>query len=1195
MRLTFLNYISVGFVSVFEIFATNTHVYKPNYGTYHLFYNKLTMRKSLLFSVALGVVLSADFKTVKADGYFNSSAATSYLSSKTLQSTVQGTVNGADGPLAGITVSVVGTSISTMTDANGKYTISAPISSVLRFSSIGYKSKDVTVSSNTVNIRLDVDDSSLESVVVVGYGQQKKAHLTGAVTSVDVNKTFGNRPIPDVGRGLQGAVPGLSVVIPSGEVGSDPIMKIRGQVGSIRGSSTPLILVDNVEIPSINMINPNDIESISVLKDAASSSIYGSKAAFGVILITTKKGANTESANVTYSNNFIWQSPFNDIDVAGVDGLEYSLDAHENMKQAGPAGGFWRIDRTSLEKIKEWQQKYAGVVGDNDPVLYGRDWTWDGTQKFGYRIYDPVKAMIKDNAFSHIHNLGLNGRSGNTSYNLSIGYLGQNGMMKPAQHDDFKRYTPSLTLNTKVNDYVTLRGGVRYADATKRSPNSLSVDGFTSDPWLYLYRWSRLFPIGVKENGQDIIDPEFSARSSHDKINAKRFLNLNFGTTVNITKNWDVQGDYAFQTENNAETSSLPYIQGKTHWYGVNNLNDADGNRIYVDENGQQVTTGGMPAFEFPMTDHTLKTNTNYYQFGLKSKRHTFNAVTNYNLDLGDHQMKFLLGTNIVAYNWTSHYANRTNLINNDNPQFNFATGIQESGGGANWDSQAGFFGRINYVYKDKYLFETSLRRDGTSKFPPHLRWRWYPSVSGGWVISNESFMEALNPVLSFAKLRASWGSIGDQSVPNSIYVPTMTIGQNSWVSTAGQQFYQMGTPASVSRNITWQDIEHLNIGADFRLFNNKLGLTAEWYQRSTKNMIVGGKTLPATYGTSAPEGNFGNLRTRGWEVAVDFNHQFDNGLKLSANANIADAITIITKGADWNTPWENRSLSTVYSTGRRYGDVYGFVTDRLFQAEDFVYDDNGAFVQTNIIYNGTSKRTNMLAGDNPVYQTYFEDGNQTLLISPGDVKFKDVNGDGYIDAGKSTNGDPGDRVVIGNITPRYEFGFRLGAEYKGFDLSVFLQGVGQRKIWGSGQLAIPGFFAKEGAMPQAIAGDYWKADRTDAFYPRAWNLGGANEGYVMRAQSKYMLDMSYLKIKNITFGYNVAPSVLSRIKLSSARIYVSLENYFTFDKLRGLPIDPEAISGESMLKTGGGYNLGRTGTSNPSFKSASVGLQIGF
>src|SRR5690606_22396656 len=274
--------------------------------------------------------------------------------------------------------------------------------------------------------------------------------------------------------------------------------------------------------------------------------------------------------------------------------------------------------------------------------------------------------------------------------------------------------------------------------------------------------------------------------------------------------------------------------------------------------------------------------------------------------------------------------------------------------------------------------------------------------------------------------------------------------------------------------------------------FFNKLGVTFEWFQRYTKDMIVPGEVPPATFGQSAaPEGNYGNLRTRGWEIALDYSHRFDNGLRLSANANLADAITVITKGADWATPWENRLVNSTYSTGRRYGDIYGYVTDRLYQKEDFLYDAAGNHQKVTIVHEGVSKVTNQLAGDNPVYQTFFEDGNGIMVMSPGDVKFVDVNGDGYITNGDNTNGNPGDRVVIGNSTPRYEYGFRLGADWKGFDLSVFLQGVGKREIWGSGQLAIPGYHVKDGAMPQAIAEDFWKADRTDAFYPRAWNLGG--------------------------------------------------------------------------------------------------------
>lgn len=1154
------------------------------------------MKQTLLITLIVGLVFGPLFMPdVKAVAPTLNEAQ---------QNTVRGIVRGPDGPLVGVTVTLVGTTTATSTDINGRFQINAENGSTLRFTSVGLRTQEIRVTSNDLTVTMSEDQSALEEIVInVGYGSQRQTHLTGAVSSVNAQEVMGSRPIPDFARGLQGTMPGLSIQVPAGgELGSNPLIRIRGQVGSIQGGSSPLILVDNVEIPNIQFVNPSDIEDVVVLKDA-SAAIYGSKAAFGVILITTKTGAGAERTNVNYSNNFVFQTPFKSIDIAGIDGLQYTLDAHENMNASDAAGGFWRVSRESLERSKEWQEKYGGIIGNDDPVVYGRDWYWDGVQKFGVRVYDPVAVMINDYGFSQIHNLGMSGRSGNTNYNLSVGYLGQEGMMKPAKHDDFRRFTPTLSLSTKINDNFTLRGGARYAEGKKRTPQSLNGDGFVADPWLYMYRWSRLFPIGVQELGQDIIDPAFSAQMSNDAITNQRYANLNLGTTVNLDSNWDLNVDYAYSLQNNLNTSSVPFVQGRSHWYGVEAWRDENGQQVYVDADGNPLydefgypdMVNGTQGWRFPLADHTTKSNSHFYQNSFKSARHTFNAFTTYDLLVGNgHDFRFMAGTNIVAYEYESHWSRRYNLINNENPQFNFATGTQEVGGGTNWDSQAGFFGRLNYAFQDKYLLEANLRYDGTSKFPSHLKWRYFPSVSAGWVISNENFMESLNPVLSFAKLRGSWGSIGDQSVSNSLYIATMGIAQSNWLSGAGDPFMYLGTPGSISADITWQDIEHLNVGTDLRFFNNRLGVVGEWYQRYTRNMIIPGEVKPATYGTSAPQGNFGHLRTRGWEVNVDFSHRFANDFNLRIDANLSDAVTYTTKGADWNTAWEDRSLGTTFSTGRRYGDVYGYVTDRLFQKDDFLYDENGNFLRTVIIYEGSAKTTNVMAGPNPVYQTQFEDGGPNLQIKPGDVKFVDVNGDGYITPGKNTNGDPGDRVVIGNVTPRYQYGVRLAGDFKGFDLAVFFQGVGKRSMWGNGQLAIPGYFAKEGAMPQAIASDYWREDRTDAFYPRAWNMNGANEGFTMRAQSKYMLDMSYLKIKNITFGYSLPNTWINRAKLSDVRLYVSLENYFTFDNLRGLPIDPEAISGHSMLLGNGNYNLGRTGTSNPAFKSASFGLQIG-
>ncbi|HUN03760.1 MAG TPA: carboxypeptidase-like regulatory domain-containing protein, partial [Niabella sp.] len=354
-------------------------------------------------------------------------------------SAITGTVLSDDGtPLSGVTIAVKGKPQATTTNNNGVFTIIVSIGESLEVSYVGYQPQTFIINNfNSLQITLSksAEKSQLDEVVVVGYGTQRKSNVTGAVTSVDIDKTLGSRPIADVGRGLQGAVPGLSVRVPSGEVGSDPLIRIRGFVGSIAGSSLPLILVNNVEIPSIQMINPNDIEEITILKDASATSIYGAKAAFGVILITTKKGSKVQGNKLSYSGNFSWQDPAKKLEIAGIDGLQYTLDAHKNMKASGPAGGFWRISEESLQKAREWDAKYGSTVGKFDPVVYNRDWYWDGTDKYGIRIYDPIDAMVKKNAFTQNHNLSLNGKSGNTMYNVGLGYLNQQGMMKPAAHD----------------------------------------------------------------------------------------------------------------------------------------------------------------------------------------------------------------------------------------------------------------------------------------------------------------------------------------------------------------------------------------------------------------------------------------------------------------------------------------------------------------------------------------------------------------------------------------------------------------------------------------------------------------------------------------------------------------------------------------------------------------------------------------
>ncbi|WP_185153948.1 SusC/RagA family TonB-linked outer membrane protein [Dysgonomonas sp. ZJ279] len=1144
-----------------------------------------TLPKKVLCVFAFGLICS-----FIGSGY---ASAKPHLNSNVMEQqqakvTVQGKIIDEKGEaLIGVSVVARGTTQGTITDIDGKYTINTTPDATLVFSYVGFHPQSIAVGSRkTIDIVMKEDSQLMQEVVVVGFGVQKKENLTGAVTSVDVGKTLDSRPIPDVGRGLQGAVPGLSVTIPNGEVGSDPVMKIRGQVGSLTGGSAPLILVDNVEIPSIQMINANDIASISVLKDAASTSIYGAKGAFGVILITTKQGAKEESVVVEYSNNISWQKTSKNINMGGIDAVEYSVLAAERIGNT-KSGAFWLADRTSFERSKQWIEKYSGKVGANDPMVYGRDWYMDGASKMGVRLYDSYDYMIEEWTPAQAHNLSLNGKSGSVSYNIGLGYLNQSGMMKPADKDDFTRYNATIRLSSKINKYVTVRGGVLYSDRRKRYP--YATNSTTADAWYYVYRWGPLSPFGT-ENGDPIRSAAFELENSNTAEQSYGYTNINIGATITLSKDWTLDADYTFANQDMSWNKPGTRFTARNSWGGAVARNDENGNRIYVNNEGNIVPEGSadaMPAYELPYVTYTGRgANPDHiYREAENYRQSTSNVFTTYNLKLNDdHNFKFMAGLNWVKSKNVSNWSQKTDLFDITNPQFTLANGTQTAGGKTLWESQLGYFGRINYMLMGKYLLEGNLRYDGSSKFPNDLKWRWFPSFSAGWIVTNESFMEELNPTLSFLKLRGSWGSIGDQSVPNNLYVPLMN-SFTSWASPAYQwinganKVQGYSTPLAADANITWQDIENLNLGFDLRLFKDKLGITYDWYQRTTKSMITQGIDLPYTFGGPVPRGNYGELRTRGWEIAVDFNHRFSNGIGINFLATLSDATSMITDYPDEAT----KNVKDYYANykGKRWGDIYGYRTDRLYQESDF----------NRVTVDG--KEVWQLKEGNP-NQVYLQNSSN-FVFGPGDVKFVDLNGDGKIDDGSGVVGDSGDLEVIGNTTPRYEYGFRLGADYKGIDFSIFFQGVGKRQIWGNGLLAIPGYNAGDGAMPQTIAGDFWKEDRTDAFYPRPYNMAASAINLNnMQVQSRYLLDMAYLRIKNITVGYTLSPELIKKAYLRNARIYMSIENFFTFDNLRGLPIDPEVVSGFSMFNESN-YNSGRTGVGTPMFKSLSFGVQLTF
>lgn len=1119
------------------------------------------------------------------------------------EKTVKGTVTSADTktPLSGVNVSVKNTTTATQTDAAGNFEISARPGQTLQLSFVGFALQEIMVGQgNTISASLSQQTETLSDVVVVGYGTQKKANLTGAISTIDVKKTLGGRPIADVGRGLQGAASGLSVTIPSGEVGSDPIIKIRGQIGSINGGSAPLILLDNVEIPSIQVVNPNDIASITVLKDAASASIYGSKASFGVILITTKKGSGTGKPQITYSNNFSRQNVWKDLKMADVNGLKYTVMAAERIGTTTPTGAFYLVDRASYEKAVAWKEKYGNTIGSDDPTVFGRDWyVQPGTStKMGVRTYDPYDYMVKEWAPTQQHDLSVGLTSGKTSYNLGLGLLDQSGMLKPAKSDKFTRHNVSLKISSEINKYLTIRGGALYSRRNKEY--AYATNSTTADPWYYLYRWSSLYPLGNDENGDIIRSPQSEVAAANTANILQNYSNYSLGTTVNITNNWKVDFDYTYSNQEEISKRPGTRFTARNSWVAPKVRVNANGDTLYVNNAGQAVPKtdpGAIPAFDLSLDAYTaLGSNPDHFaRTAINFFSHTINAFTTYNLNLkDDHAFKFLLGVNRVTATTEWETAQITNLIDIINPQFDFGTGTQTASGGKSWESQLGYFGRVNYAFQNKYLVEGNLRYDGSSKFPSSLRWRWYPSVSAGWVASEENFMAWTKPVINTLKFRASWGSIGDQSVPPGLYISDLPNGQSNWIGANGSRVFYVGSPDAVDASIQWQDVESKNIGVDIGLLKNKVNISFDLFERNTNNMIVPQEGIPLTFGIGAPLGNYGSLQTRGWELTVDFNHRFNNGLGINLRGNISDAKSILSS-------YGSGTQVTGNYNGKDIGEIWGYRTDRLYQMEDFELDASGKPILITLtaaesaLYAGKQayKLKAGADGKTPVYQAYLQN-SANFKFGPGDVKFKDLNGDGEINNGKGTLADHGDLEMIGNSNPRYEYGFRLGADYKGFDISAFFQGVGSRKIWGNGMLAIAGYNSADGAMPEAIAGDFWTPDNTGAFYPAAYNNGGSNNANNMQMQDRYLLNMAYLRLKNLTLGYSLPQSVIKKAWASSCRVYVGFENFITWDHLGDLPIDPETINGYSMWNTSN-YNSGRTAMGVPAFKSVSFGIQLNF
>lgn len=1024
------------------------------------------------------------------------------------QREVTGQVLDEDGmPIPGASVFVKDSSNGTTTDFDGEYSLTiAEEDPILVFSYLGFETLEIRLGDRTtLNVTLGADVEDLDEVVVVGYGVQKRANLTGAVSTVDT-EMLEARPITDVANGLQGTTPGLTITNPSGQIGAQAEIKLRGSVGTLGtgGGAQPLILVDNVEVPNLNFVNPQDIEDISVLKDAASTSIYGARAAWGVVLITTKKGARGTEPSVSYSNNFAWSTPTESPEiVSAAEGVEMGLAALRRRLPDYPYIGVvgMRMDDESIIRMREWEELY----GDQDlgpEMVPGRDFEIRDGGLYFYRPWDAREMFVREWTPQEKHDLSLSGGSENTNYYLGLGYLGQEGALK-VNPDQYDRYNVNLSLSSNVTDWFEARANVQYSNTFQTEPYAA---GSTYDPWYYVTRWPAVYPYGTYE-GHPFRNQisEVEQGTMTEKTNTMARLNL--GTTLTPLEGLAIDFDFTHDK-----------VNGNTHRVGG----------VYSAYNFWSPPTGGWNSPED--LEYAPYSSATYDQVQYNSSwshRNTAKAFATYNEDLGDdHSFKLILGGDMTEYEYWSHSSQRRELMDPSMGELSLATGDQYVGGDRNHWATLGTFARINYSFQEKFLLELNGRYDGSSRLSADDQWAFFPSASAGYIVTKESFMDFARPTLSFLKIRASYGSIGNQNTRlNNIY-RTMSSYNSGWLIN-GTSTPTTGTPGALPSGLTWETVTTLDIGMDARFFDNRLGLTFDWYERTVSDMHTAGVTLPSSFGTGSPTRNFGELTTTGWELGLDFKHSFSNGLNINATASVTDYEEKITKFA--NT---TKSINSYYE-GKVLGEIWGYETDRFFTEDDF--NEDGSYAE------GVPS------------QELYE--NSWFEYGPGDVKYKDLNGDGEITYGSNTVDDHGDLKRIGNSTPSYIYNFTIGADFKGFDFKVFMQGVGQRDMWANGPVVIPGYRYHEAWFSHHL--DYWTPENPDAFYPRLTDQSQSNQIRNFMPQTKYLLDMAYLRMKNVTLGYTLPENISDNFGLDRFRIYVSGENLFEFTNL-DIPVDPE-------------------------------------
>lgn len=998
-------------------------------------------------------------------------------------STIRGKVIDTNGdPVIGANIVEKGTTNGTTTDVEGNFSINAKSGSTLVITFIGYVREEVKANAGRrMEIILQEDSETLEEVVVVGYGTMKKADLTGSVATVG-SEVIEDRPLTNLGAGLQGAIANLNITSSSGAPGTGSSFNIRGTTNLSGGG--PLVLVDGIEMDP-NLINPQDVKDVTVLKDAASASIYGARAAFGVILITTKTGFVSQKPVVSLSANYSINVPT--VHANYMNSMEYTQWMNDANTTSNGSNYF---DDITMEHVRNY---YNDPV-NNLPVFHHPD---DAASKYRYcGNTDWYEALNKKSYPMQQYNISVQGGSETAKYMTSAGMFQQDGISKWTD-EDYKRFNVLQHVNYKVNNWlqVGLRATLSMVKMNtgpqnKYGSNSLgaTIPG-DSRPLMPVYHPDGHFAgycgDGYFTNQAAWLSQGGSAEMRNNNMYATAFAKLNPFEGLEI--NFDYTYNYYNYSFKNHVREYIDY--------------DADGNQGSI----------------FP---HTSPNQVSYNK--RESQYDVFNAYATYKKKINKvHALEGMIGFNQENATYKGVGLSRNNLIANDIPFLNLATGDRSTSDYMNLWAIRGAFFRLFYAYDDKYLVQVNGRYDGSSRFPKDDRFAFFPTFSLGWRLSQEKFWKPIAHIVNDFKIRGSYGALGNQVLlqgGNDMYYPyisTYTTGEVGYLF-SGEKQMGVYAPGLVSDQLTWETVKQWDLGFNFSMFDSKLTGEFDYYVRTTEDMLTKSKTLPSILGVSEPQMNAADLRTSGWEVALTWKSALQNGLAYSATLSLSDYQAEITK---YDNPTKN--LSDNYYEGKKLGEIWGFVTDGLFQSDE----EASSWNQSKIVG----------------YTQY-----------AGDIKFADLNGDGEVTRGENTVNNSGDLKIIGNETPRYNFGIRGTAEYKGFDFTLFFQGTMKRDIIPSKTFYLS-HYTSEWSVPQKMNYDYWREDNRDAFFPRARMNGSA----VNENQTRFMLNGAYIRCKQLALGYTIPKYITEKAKISKLRVYFNADNLFEFS---GMPdtFDPE-------------------------------------